>query len=184
MSQEEPSYQEQIAQWRQQRAHEQIASRVEEIKTEYQEAVTERDKLVAEGQIDEAAYWDDTVQRLDCEYQQYVPPPQPQAHPKVVGLARRNAPYFRKYGQSGIAAADWSHNKTLAAGITPDSPKYGEMVRSFMEMYAKDFGAPYDPNSQLLTANEAAKISGLSPDAYNRASQTLAAQGRFTRNRK
>jgi len=41
-------------------------------------------------------------------------------------------------------------------------------------------GVPYDSKDQMLTADEAAKISGLSPQAYNRASQQIAAQGRFS----
>jgi hypothetical protein len=185
MSQEEPTYAEQIAQWRQQRAQEQITNRVEEIKTEYQEAVTERDRLVAEGQIEDAAYWDDTVQRLDCEYQSYVPPPQPQAHPKVLRLAQRNASYFQKYGQRGAQMADQAHNYVVnKMRISPDSPKYEDAVLSYMELYgASHAGTPYDRKEQALTPNQAAKISGLSADQYNNAAKTLANQGRFTRNR-
>jgi hypothetical protein len=180
----EKSYQEQIAEWRQQRAHEQISNRVEEIKAEYHEAVTERDRLVAEGELDAAGYYDDTVQRLDAEYQSYVPPPQPQAHPKVVNLANRNAAFFRKYGQRGFQMADVAHNfVTQNMRISPDSPKYADAVLSFMELYGKENGMDYDRNSQTLTPNQAAKISGLSPEAYNNASRQLAAQGRFTRNR-
>jgi hypothetical protein len=45
---------------------------------------------------------------------------------------------------------------------------------------ARMTGVSYDSKEQALTANEAAKISGLSPDAYNRASQQIASQGRFS----
>jgi hypothetical protein len=180
---DEPTYQEQIAQWRQQRAQESIATRVEEIKNEYREAVTERDKLVAEGEIDAAAYWDDSVQRLDAEFQSMLPPQPPQAHPKVVRLARRNASYFQKYGQRAAQMADQAHNYvTGKMGISPDSPKYEDAVLTFMELYgASHAGTPYDRSEQALTPNQAAKISGLNPDQYNNASRTLAGQGRFTK---
>jgi hypothetical protein len=182
MADREPTYQEQIAVWRQQRSQEQVAARVEEIKAEYTEAVTERDRHVAEGDLETAGYYDDTVQRLDCEYQQYVPPPRPQAHPRVLGLAQRNMPFFRKFGPNGFAMADKAHNYVVNnMRISPDNPKYGDAVLSYMELYAKDHGMPYDRKDQELTPNQAAKISGLSPQQYNNAARQLAAQGRFRR---
>ncbi len=42
------------------------------------------------------------------------------------------------------------------------------------------FGVKYDPNEKALTATEAAKVSKISANDYNRASQQLAAQGRFS----
>jgi hypothetical protein len=64
-------------------------------------------------------------------------------------------------------------------GLQPGTPQYFKSMRSLLEMYSKDYGLHYDPNEQPLTGNEAAKISGVSPETYNRASKQLFNQGRF-----
>jgi hypothetical protein len=193
----EKTYNEQIAEWRQQRAHEQISSRVEEIKTEYQEAVTERDRLVAEGQIDEAAYWDDSVQRLDAEYQQYVPPQQPQVHPQWQTWIRRNSAFIEREGQRGVQAVtdalaymqrprtQSNDPKYTGMGLTPQqifTPQGMKKLEDLLETHGQQYyGIKYDVNEKTLTPNQAARISGLSADAYNNAARQLAAQGRFTK---
>jgi len=45
------------------------------------------------------------------------------------------------------------------------------------------FGVRYDRSEQMLTPNQAAKISGLSPQRYNHAVRTMHAQGRLGQKR-
>jgi hypothetical protein len=66
-----------------------------------------------------------------------------------------------------------------------NSPAYLHWGRKFLEANSEIFtGVPYDENNQALTANEVAKFSGLSPEAYNRASQQLFQAQRFTNQQK
>jgi hypothetical protein len=172
------SYQEEIAAWRMQRSQQELANRAQEIQQEHAQYARERDTALANNDLEEAAYADNACQDLEQEYQKIVPP-QPQYHPKDVKLMQVNNPYFRRYGQKGAQAA-YAVNKhvTQRMGVSPDHPNYEALMKSGMELYAKDFGAPYDPNSQLLTADEAAKISGLNPQTYNQAYHQLKRQGR------
>jgi hypothetical protein len=60
------------------------------------------------------------------------------------------------------------------------TPQYFDKLKTLMELHGEQYlGVKYDRNEQSLTANEAAKISGLSPQQYNRSAQQLAAQGRY-----
>jgi hypothetical protein len=180
------SYQEEIAAWRMQRQQQEVSNRLEQIKTEYAEAARERDQAIANNDMETAEMRDYDCQQMEQEWNQYVPPGPPPAHPKVANLAQRNTPYFRQYGQRGAQVADVAHRYvTERMGVTPDDPRYEEMVKSWMELHAKNYNCPYDPNSEMLTPDEAAKISGLSPKAYNNASRRMAADGRFSwQNRK
>jgi hypothetical protein len=172
------SYQEEIAAWRVQRQQQEISNRLEQIKTEYAEAQRERDRAIADNDMETAECRDYDCQQMEQEWNQYVPP-QPQYHPKDVKLMQVNNPYFRRYGQKGAQAAYAVNNHiTQRMGVSPDHPNYEALMKSSMELYAKDFGAPYDPNSELLTADEAAKISGLNPQTYNQAYAQLKRQGR------
>jgi hypothetical protein len=175
------SYQEEIAAWRMQRQQQEIVDRAQQVQQEYAIAARERDEAIARNDMEEATYRDNECMDLEKEYNQIVPPQPPQLHPKIANLAQRNAGYFQKFGQRGAQIADRVHRYvTERMRVSPDDPRYEEMVKSAMEMYAKDYGCPYDPNSEILTADEAAKISGLSPKQYNNASRHMAAQGRFS----
>jgi hypothetical protein len=175
------SYQEEIAAWRVQRQQQEVSNRLEQIKTEYAEAARERDRAIQENDMETAEMRDYDCQQMEAEWNQYVPPGPPPVHPKIANLAQRNAGYFQKFGQRGAQIADRVHRYvTERMRVSPDDPRYEEMVKSAMEMYAKDYGCPYDPSTEILTADEAAKISGLSPKQYNNASRHMAAQGRFS----
>ena len=49
---------------------------------------------------------------------------------------------------------------------------------SLLDLYAKDYGLQHDPKEDSLTADEAARISGLSPDEYNGGVRRMYAEGR------
>jgi hypothetical protein len=67
-------------------------------------------------------------------------------------------------------------------GLRPGTRDYVEAMDTMLETHGPDYcGVTFDPKTDAaLTATEAAKISGLSPQAYNRASQQLSAQKRFS----
>jgi hypothetical protein len=174
-------YAEDLARWRMERKQQEISNRLEQIKTEYAEASRERDQAIANNDMETAECRDYDCQQMEEEWNTYVPPGPPPAHPRVANLAQKNTPYFRKYGERGAQIADRVHRYvTERMGVTPDDPRYEEMVKSGMELYAKEAGCPYDRNTEMLTPDEAAKISGLSPKQYNNASRHIASQGRFS----
>src|SRR5215831_18427095 len=89
----QPTYTEQIAQWRQDRMHEQVKTRVEEIKAEYRDLVRDRDQLIADNQMQDAEEIDQQVQNLEAEYAHYHPPQPPQMHPTLVQWGKANKSY-------------------------------------------------------------------------------------------
>jgi hypothetical protein len=177
------SYYEQIAAWRQTRDQQKIAQRCEEIKNEYREASAQRDQAIRDQDQETAEFCDSDCVELEKEWAQYNPP-QPQFDPKAVEFMQRNRPFFQKYGATGAANADKAHQYLMSRGWKPNTKQYYDGVKTLLEMYGKDFGTPYDPNDQTLSANEAARISGLSPERYNHAVKTMWAAGRIGRGNK
>jgi hypothetical protein len=171
------TYAEDLALWRQQRAQQQINNRLQEIRSEHAQAARERDQLIAENNVEEAAWRDDECKQLEEEWNHYNPP-QPQYHPKDINLIQKNANYFQRHPQRGAQAAHYVNNLVRRIGIGPNHPEYEEMMRRGMEFYGERFNAPYDRNSEALTANEARDISGVDTKTYNAAYQQLKAQGR------
>jgi hypothetical protein len=53
-------------------------------------------------------------------------------------------------------------------------------MRSNLELYAKDFGMPYERGQELLHWKEAAQASGLSEQGYSRAWHEMKRQGRIS----
>jgi hypothetical protein len=171
-------YQDEIATWRVQRKQAEAANRVEQIREEHAQAVRERDQLIANNQMEEAEWRDMDVEQLEAEFNQYHPP-QPQYHPKDMKMIRAAQPYFNRYGQRAAKAAfEVNQHITQRMRISPDHPNYEELMKRGMEFYAEKYGAPYDRNDEVLTPEEAAKISGLSPQGYAKAYQQLRRQGR------
>jgi hypothetical protein len=171
------SYQEEIAQWRAQRAQQQINNRLQEIRSEHAQAARERDEAISNNDMETAEWRDDECKQLEQEWNQYNPP-QPQYHPKDINLIQRNANYFQRHPQRGAQAAHYVNNLVRRIGIGPNHPEYEEMMRRGMEFYGDRFNAPWDRNSEALTANEARDISGLDTKTYNAAYQELKRQGR------
>jgi hypothetical protein len=189
------SYYEQIAQWRQQRAQQQIANRVEQIKYEHAEAARERDQAIANNDLDTAEFRDDDSKQLEQEYNQYVPPAS-RVDPRLAEFARRNVGFLQRYGQKGYQALDAAHSYMMrprnratndprytGMGFRPEhafTPQYFERLKDLMEMHGETlFGVKFDRNEESLTATEAAKISGLSPQHYNYGVKMMHAAGRL-----
>jgi len=186
MADEYQSYQQQIAQMRQQRAQREHLNRLENIQIDYREAVRERDEAAARGDVDEFEMRDTDCERLEQDWQALNPPQPPPADPRLVQFGQRNNDYLNKLrARVGPERAgqflNWIDARLVNMGIQRNSPQYFQRGRDMLELdSARLTGVPYDSKEQALTANEAAKISGLSPDAYNRASQEIGTQGRFS----
>jgi len=186
------TYQEQIAQWRQQRAQQQIADRCNQIRQEHAQVARERDQAIANNDLETAEYRDMDCQQLEQEYAHYNPPQQ-QIDPRIQEFVRRRTPFVERHGQAAYQAMDMAHNyatrprnpntnnpAATGMGLTPGTQQYFDAMDSLLTMYSKDLGLRYDPDEKLLTANEAAKISGLPVKTYNQAAQEIGRQGRYS----
>src|SRR5262249_48909983 len=148
---------------------------------------------IANNEMELAASADDQCQYLEQEYAQLVGPQQPQADPRMVEFVRRRQPFVERHGQAAYQAMDMAHQyatrprnphptpQAVAAGnhgmgLTPGTQQYFDAMDSLLTMYSKDMGLHYDPEEKLLDATSAARISGLSPQRYNQASQQIGAQ--------
>jgi len=191
------SYQQEIAQWRQQRRQAEAQSRVNDLRQEHTQAIRERDQAIADNDLELAASADDQVQYLENEYRQIVGPQQPQADPRMVEFVRRRTPFVERHGQAAYQAMDMAHryataprdpNATAASvgagrsgmGLRAGTQEYFDAMDSLLTLYAKDYGLRYDPEEKLLDVNEAARISGLPVKTYNQAAQEIGRQGRYS----
>jgi hypothetical protein len=114
-------------------------------------------------------------------------------HPASVEFLQKNRAFRERHGQAADQAILMAHNYATrprnpttnnpaytGMGLTPNTPAYLQAVRDLLTMYAKDHGLHYDPEEEALTANEAAKASGVSNQTYNNASRELARDKRFS----
>ena len=100
--------------------------------------------------------------------------------PKEQEFCRRN-PLFQKLGFDAAAnIMNLASQRALGLGAVRDSEEYFELARRSLEMELskEQHGFTFDRGEENLTPTEAAKISGLSPQAYNNNAQRLASEGR------
>jgi hypothetical protein len=174
------SYPEEIARWRMQRHQQTVADRVGQIADEYRQATRERDAALSSGDAETAAFADDDCVQLEKEYLAYVPPQQPQWHPKDLEFLHAKKAFRERHGAAADNAINLAHryataprqsypgpNSGAGMGLRPNTPKYYEAMNNLLEMYSSGVGLHYDPGEETLTPNEAAKISGVSPATYN-----------------
>jgi len=163
------NYYEQIAQWRQQRDQEMRANRIREMSAEYAQASRERDQLIAENNLEEAAWRDDDCKQLEREWLEYNPPQQ-QIDPRWTDPN----PTTHNPAHNGCGMAKQAY-----------TPAFFDRLESVLEMHAPMYyGVRFDPSEKTLDANEAAKVAGLSPQQYNQASREVGAQRMFSWQRK
>src|SRR5215467_3704800 len=187
------SYQQEIANWRQQRRQAEAQARVNELRQEHTQAIRERDFAVANNDYESAASADDQAQYLENEFRQLVGPQQPQIDPRMAEFVRQRTPFVERHGQAAYQAMDMAHQYATrprnpntnnpahtGMGLTPGTQAYFDAMDGLLTMYAKDFGLRYDPEEKLLDATTAAKISGLPAKAYNQAAQEIGRQGRYS----
>src|SRR5262245_42543515 len=190
------TYQEQIAQWRAQRAQQQINDRLEQIRTEYREVQRERDQAISDNDLETAELRDQDCQQLEQEWHQYNPPQQ-QVHPAWQEWMRRNASFIEREGQRGVQAVtealgymqrrrnpNSNDPRHTGMGMTPQQifTKQGlDKLEDLLEVHGPQcYGVRYDKNEKTLTPNQAAKMSGLNAKQYNQASREISAQERFS----
>jgi hypothetical protein len=191
------SYNEELMQWRLQRKQAEIADRVEQIREEHARASRERDTAIANNDIENAEYLDKDCEQLEAEYRQYVPDQPPQVHPQWATWIKRNANFIEREGQRGVQAVQDALAYMGRPRTASNDPRYTglglrpeqiftkqdlDRLETLLETHGQTlFGVKYDASEKTLTPNQAARISGLSPEAYNRSAQQLAAAGRFTK---
>jgi hypothetical protein len=175
------SYVEQIAQWRQQRAAQQIADRMQQMTQEYAQVVCERDTAIANNDMETAEWRDMDAQQLEKEWLEYNPPRPQQMDPQAAAWLNKHRAFRERYGAEADRAIQTAHayatrprnpNATNPAktgmGLRPNTPAYFKAVEDLLEMYTKDFnGTRFDPSEAALNATEAAQISGVSANTYN-----------------
>src|SRR5262245_60660693 len=188
----EQSYLEQVAALRQQRAQQEAAERVEQLKSDYQSNIEMRNEAAQRNDADDWHYWDRECEQNEREWLTYFPPQRPQQDPRWVNFALRNKPFWDRHGQRGdyvIRLADAYLTRPKIRGETNPgrtgmglqrySPAYFDNLKSLLEMHGKDYGVTYSRDEEALTPDGAAKASGLSARDYNASVQQLQAQGRL-----
>jgi hypothetical protein len=197
MAMAEENYHQTIARTRQERAQREHLNRLENIQVDYREALRERDEAAARGDIDEFEMRDTDCEELEKSWA-YLNPVRQQWDPRAIEWLRKHQAFRERHGAAADQAILAAHqyairprnpNATNPAnagmGLTPNTPAYFEAVQNLLEMYGKDFnGVRFDPSEKALTATEAAKISGVSANLYNRALQQVSAQGRLSNQKK
>src|SRR5262245_62676146 len=165
------TYQEEIAQWRQQRRQAEAQSRLNELRQEHTEAIRERDTAIANNDIEAAGSADDQAQYLENEYAQLVGPQQPQADPRMVEFVRRRTPFVQRHGQAAYAAMDMAHRYATAPrnphptpdavgagahgmGLTPGTQAYFNAMDSLLTKDSKDPGLHYEPEAKLYARKQ------------------------------
>jgi hypothetical protein len=197
MADDQTSYLQQIAAYRQERAQREMAVQLEDLKFQHEQARQERDLAAQRGDRDTFELHDETCEMIEQEYNRICPPQAPAPHPAAVEFIRKNQPFLERHGQAAVNAIGLAHqyatrprvphanNPGLTGmGLAPNSPQCFEAMRSLLEMYGKDYGVRYDRNEELLDPTTAAKVSGVSADNYNAALKTLHAQGRLGKDNK
>src|SRR5215813_10289749 len=191
------SYQQEIAQWRQQRRQQEAQSRLNELRQEHAQQIRDRDTAIANNDLELAASADDQAQYLENEYRQLVGPQQPQVHPAWTTWMQRNSTFIEREGQRGVQAVtdalaymqrprnpNSNDPRYTGMGMRPEqifTPQGLDKLESLLEIHGQQFyGVRFDKNEQPLTANEVAKMSGQSPENYNRASQRMGSEQRFS----
>jgi hypothetical protein len=188
------SYNEELARWRMQRRQAEISDRVEQIRQEHAEVSRERDTALANGDVETAEWRDKDCEQLEAEYQQYVPPRSPFSQQDIAFLQKKTA-YREKYGPAADALIARAHRQavmprnphatsatnpdTYGSGLRPGTPAYYKAVDNYLELYAKDFDAPYDPKEDSVDWKQAARASGVSEKTYLDSYRALKAQGRI-----
>ena len=178
----EPTYQEQIAQWRAQREYQQKQTRLQEIQQDYAHAAQERDEALRAGDTDTAEYKDDDCKYYEEEWQSLVPY-RPQPHPNAAKWDWQNQQYINKIQRNvgpERVMQGMAHVDSLATRHYPrHSPGYQKFVEDYLEMYSEGAtGVKFDPKEATPTWRDAAEISGLSDAEYTDSYKRLRAQGR------
>src|SRR5262249_33509509 len=146
--------------------------------------------------IETAEENDQRCQDLENEWNQYHPPQPPQQPPSLVQWGKANKDYvdalIAKMGNQGAAHYLNLIDAKLCSprnsyepvkggmGLQRYSKDYFDRGKDLLELYSEGAtGVRYDRDA-TLTADAAAKMSNVDASTYNRSSQILNQQGRFS----
>src|SRR5262249_4374721 len=129
------SYQQEIAQWRQQRRQDEAQSRVNELRQEHTQAIRQRDHAIASNDMEEAAYQDNVCMDLEREFRTLVPQ-QPQVDPRMAEFVRQRTPFVERHGQAAYQAMDMAHRYATAPHDPNANPATVAAGRSGMGLKA------------------------------------------------
>src|SRR5262249_21037051 len=182
----EKTYQQQIAEARAERHRYQAEAWKEEMKAEYQGHAEARKRAEEAGDVEAWHTADDLMEGIENEWARLNPPTQQDVWNTLSVPQRefllKNQPYMNRIGQqNALKLFSDAHNWALRT-TKQDSPEYFEQVRSIMEMNAEKVNSnfAYDRAEETITEADAARMSGLSPQQYQRNKQIMAQQGRFS----
>jgi hypothetical protein len=192
--------QQQITAARQQRAQREYAEQVQALQADYRENLAARNQAATNKDREDWDYWDSLCEQNERDLQSLLPVQQPQAHPHAVRWDYVHKPYVdrlqQRWGVQGsaqkLAEADAyvtrprnpraTNLNERGMGIQRNSPAYFNAMNNLLELYSEQItGVKFDPEEKNLTADGAAKLSGLSPRDYNQSVQALQNQGRIGR---
>jgi hypothetical protein len=190
------SYLEDVARLRQEAAQRQIENVQYEVRR-LRDEVLEAERLASEasaaGDMDTALAYADMANTAEQQYIAFASqlPQQPQQiDPTVAEFAGQFRPWIEKHGQRAIEGLSMAHayatrprtgsnNPGLhGMGLQYGSEAYKSAIKNLLQMYGADHGIPFDPNSEMIGPDEAARISGCSPREYNEGVRKMMAEGR------
>ena len=193
-------YLEQVAAMRQSKQREEIAMERNQAIYSYQQSLQSRQEIERQAACtndpdeqqylrDQWHYFDAELQRAEQDIRRFTPPQISLPCRKSSGRFCSEIKLSLREGQRGVAAMDLAHNYLVSRGYNPSARGFNEKIRTLLEMYGGNLqqitggqcaNVRFDPQEQSLTATEAAKISGLSPERYNQYARAAYAQGRFS----
>src|SRR5262249_54654046 len=155
MAMAEENYQQTIARMRQERSQRERLNQLENIQTDYREAVRERDEAAARGDMDEFEMRDNDCERLEQDWQSLNPPQPPPADPRLVQFGQRNNDYLNKLrARVGPERTgqflDWIDRRLVAMGFQRNSPGYFERGRDMLELDSERLSKPQHNNPQAI----------------------------------
>jgi hypothetical protein len=188
-----------IAQMKQEAMLRQQAQDVREAQALYQE-VQETEQAAAEalaaGDRDTADYFVQQLSEKEAQLNMVAerlpqqPPPDDPAKREFMAMLK---PWMDKDPQRATELLGLAHNRVVQPRVrypTPANPggmgiregtrAYWNQMRNNLELYAKDFGMPYDRGMELPHWKDAAKASGLSEQSYANAWREMKRQGRIS----
>jgi hypothetical protein len=141
------NFQQQVAQWRQQRRQQETAEYAQQIRNDYVETEKSRNEALNRGDRETAAMLDDDLMRIEGEYQEFLASQPVQTDPRQVEFMRRISPFIEKYGQKGVAALDLAHQyatrprnpntnnpANTGMGLRPNTPAYFRAMRNLLDV--------------------------------------------------
>ena len=189
-------YYEQIARMRVERANRERIREMREIQEDYQTVREARDEEAQRGDVESFEGNDHHLIQLERRCNQLNPPKPPQLPPVWADWINRNSTFIEREGQKGVNAVagalaymqrpkNPNSNEPRFTGMGPRpeqifTPAGMDNLEALLEINGElFFGVNYDKNEKSLTPNQAAHMSGLSTEAYNRGVRAMHAQGRL-----